>query len=139
MVKTKTATMKAIYDQPTNTLNEVVSMEPPSRKPYLQMTDEDWKEFDRQAQEYNDHVGSLRTIPCDPSCRDKFVHGGEYEGGVEYEIIRGTNLVNGGVAEYAFPISRPVQEDLLIKELSEMIIAGLNEKGYTITKKQVIP
>lgn len=100
-------------------------------------------------------------ISCDPSCRDKFVHGGEYEEGKDYQISLKCNAAGHVVSNacvstcsefctsIAVPLSPPVQEDELWEEALSYLVnnPSLNystqiktlKERYSITKKQVIP
>jgi hypothetical protein len=105
---------------------------------------------------YQDHIASLRTIPCDESCRDRFVDKGVYEEGKDYKVkqvpIPYWEDFDDGVEyrDIAYALSPPVLEDDLWEEIAQLLkvktdfrndyiqIAIINpmKSKYTITKKQ---
>jgi hypothetical protein len=73
--------MKALYDSTTNSLKDQPVMNKPVRARY------DWiSKYKEDLEAYDSHIASLRTIPCDESCRGVFIHGCEYEEGKDYEV-----------------------------------------------------
>ena len=83
--------MKAIYDIEANTLTEVSEIDKPTQ-PLRHNFESDaehlkaYSIYGIDLRQHYAHIASLRAIPCDPSCRDKFVHGKEYEEGKDFEI-----------------------------------------------------
>lgn len=128
--------MTAIYDAPTNTLIEKSEMPEPDLnnfegRPSPLGSFIDHEAYCKYVEQYNAHIASLRTIICDPSCRDKFVHGGEYEENVHFHIVTKINE-SGNVWICVVPLSTPVQQD----ELWEYVIHFLaNNPGLTTNAK----
>jgi hypothetical protein len=147
--------MKAIYNSSTNTLTEQPQREKPAIHPSnCDFGSATYNLYYFQWQHYNDHINSLRTIPCDESGRGVFIDGKEYEEGKDYRVTTALLRVEAHPflapkeGPFAVPLSPPVQEDKLWEEIIRLItdrftlgksipsiIAELKSKA-TITKKQ---
>lgn len=72
---------RAKYIADTNELQELSSMEKPDQYSFSHKF-----AYEDAMAAYNNHLASLRSIPCDPSCREVFKGNQEYEEGRDYEI-----------------------------------------------------
>jgi hypothetical protein len=129
--------MTALYDSTTNSLTEQPQKEKPemwdeyvfavkNNAFKINVTKKEKEDIDN----FKAHIASLRTIPCDESCRGVFIHGCEYEEGRDYERV-GKHMGTPPEGMYAIPLSPPVQEDDLnkiydgIKEQCKNSLSGL--------------
>lgn len=119
--------MKARYDLPTNTLEQLPSMEKPDIQEFVNPI---WcptgycPAYHKEITEYNAHIASLQRIPCDPSCREIWADKGEYEEGKDFEIAGAGDWkycyqLKGNV--FARPLSAPVEQDELWTEVAKDI------------------
>jgi hypothetical protein len=113
--------MKAKYNAAENTLQELPEIEQPLPLPDFIDHGNHWGDYNRDVYNYecnleiyNDHVNSLRTIPCSPEAATVFKDGEVYEEGKDYEVKPVPYDMSGPVLT-AFPLPRPVQEDDLQK------------------------
>lgn len=87
--------MNARYNSSDNTLTEISQIEKPVRpnqRDYDQVSlggliyYADLKKYFLDSDKYNDHIASLRKLPCSPDCVGRFIHDCDYEAGKDYEI-----------------------------------------------------
>lgn len=132
--------MKAIFNKDTNSITEQAEMEKP-KKPLGPVHISTAYSYDRLRDKYDEHIASLRTIPCSPSCADLWKDGQVVEEGRDYEVIAGTNLVNGKrfeIAEPVAPTEQP-QEDIwqeFMDDVYEFTGVRLHERALSIARLQ---
>jgi hypothetical protein len=129
--------MKAIYSSSTNTLREQSEMEAPDMEKY----NNDYFLAYGHIKAYEKHTASLRTIPCDPSCRKIWTEQQVVEEGKDF-IFKECDWMPETEDEYnqalyearhelptttpkvlrAVPLSPPVQEDELWNEFMQKLM-----------------
>lgn len=137
---------RAKYIADTNELQELSSMEKPDQYSFSHKF-----AYEDAMAAYNNHLASLRSIPCDPSCREVFKGNQEYEEGRDYEIKEVTVPADHWQDVptkrlRAFPITVKTEDELWREALDTLVGAGhyavranhvIEElkKHYTLIKK----
>jgi hypothetical protein len=121
--------MKAKFNAQSRTLQELPGM----KEPYpVGISMEEYKEY---VNAYKEHITSLRTIPCDPSCSTVWKEGQEVVEGVDFWISGECNSVSEGCNRYsscehctltAIPIQQ-VSEDDLWREVLDIAVSQLSD------------
>lgn len=144
--------MTSRYNKTENTITELPGMEKPEPPKRIDM-------YYDAMQKYNAHIASLRTIPCDPSCRELWTDKGEYEEGRHFEARYVCNKTGAFYSPdcveptcdnctlIAFPLSPAVQEDekqfgywqLCPKCDGEGYIPGTHYNGETLSVDRTCP
>lgn len=84
--------MTAIYNAKDNCLQEQPGT-PKPRRPFAanyadqECFDLDLQHYEFAMTEYNAHIATLRTLPCDESAKGMFVDGKSYEEGKDYRVV----------------------------------------------------
>lgn len=131
-------TRTARYNAKTNTFRELPEMEKPDdilQDGFFDST------YEKEMQEYRNHLASLRTIPCHESCRSVFKDQEVYEEGKDYKLYQYEDKLI-----LAYPLSPQSDDDVwngLVEKITtgfidlktdEEIIADLKQ-FYTITPR----
>jgi hypothetical protein len=105
--------MTAKYNESENTLQELPEMERPENDLRPRGDSAVWEsdEWRKKWQDYNAHISSLRTIPCENKCKDIFKDGESYEENVHHKAATAFDMNGENGMLCAVPLPQSAQED----------------------------